>query len=915
MRHILKACFSATQQVPLGELRFDVSSSGDSSFVLSDQASSLWSPGAETDTNGHGRFVPNKKKNIIEEEDPYEKIEIKKSVEEVNKVEGGLDDNVSGQKTVETVTASSCSIKTSEVGDKSKKDVNEANTKVESSKKSVAEEGKSLVQGAAAVTFEAEDAAATETKTPVDNYSKIPKKNKRDKKQKKEISAKSEVEVNEEIDKKGESVPDASDTNTLDVIAKNKKNTELNQLTAPSTVKAKAEDLKKSNNDDGTEKEKLRLIAEEEERKKDLSDIKTKELSPLELEAEESRMKQRQEMLHMLDGDMTDLHNMKDQVLVVVDKQKKIKGVVQKRLELHPIREEEQAGNDSDIKTLMNRTSTLFSCLADDENKVLTLKGKIASMNPDELSDEVRDIKTEIINKSKQIQELSEETDIMYDKEQKLLDEACVMKETDQLEPSKRPEAKPRKKEGAASKSKSVSPTEATDNSASAPNSLTNTSAGKSVPLKPDTPEEQSQIHDVVETPLVKKEQELKSCDDSKEKLLNKNQKSPFPFRIRKGKNKEKESKKTQEYNNQDLDALRTEFAKKQGVEGVVVEPFKPLNTQSSLMEDVALKPETGNEEDKFEFKETGVQEAVKKPKKIAEESLYEPVGADREEFVKRKQTQKDENDTEIQEGGVIDDNVIGFDVREGKQEGNDGENDADHHNISSLVPPKLPERRKTSSKQSLNKVSICEKEKVERKEKKSSFIKEWQKDLKEFFSLRKKKSSTSSQIPEDTPRRERREISVDNESLFLEDHSVNGFSNNSDPAVEKSFETTNSTENGINTSHENHHLKETVVAEKSSADHIERRKKKRKDRRKTNSECHESNPSKSENGNENGDILNQDDVVENFADKTPSQKPKVVVPSPLGKYLLPSLCLSNSRNLLSADSQAMNVYLFSFLA
>ena len=137
----------------------------------------MWSPGAEADTNGHGRFVPNKKKNIIEEEDPYEKIEIKQSVEEVNKVEGGFDNNDLGQKTVETVTASSGSIKTSEVGDKSKKDVNEANTKVESSKKSLAEDGKSLIKGAAAVTVAAEDAAAaTETKTPVDNYSKIPKK-------------------------------------------------------------------------------------------------------------------------------------------------------------------------------------------------------------------------------------------------------------------------------------------------------------------------------------------------------------------------------------------------------------------------------------------------------------------------------------------------------------------------------------------------------------------------------------------------------------------------------------------------------------------------------------------------------------------------------------------------------------------
>merc|ERR1712038_250223 len=152
-------------------------------------------------------------------------------------------------------------------------------------------------------------------------------------------------------------------------------------------------------------------------------------------------------------------------------------------------------------------------------------------------------------NKSKQIKEISEETDIMYDKEQKLLDEACVRKETDQLEQRKRPETKPRKKEGAASKGKSVS-TEAAvaDNSGSTPSSLTDTSAGKSVPLKPDTAEEKSQIHDVVETPMVKKEE---SCDDSKEskeKLLNKNQKSPFPFRIRKGKNKEKESKK--DYNN-----------------------------------------------------------------------------------------------------------------------------------------------------------------------------------------------------------------------------------------------------------------------------------------------------------------------------------------------------------------------------
>ena len=178
------------------------------------------------------------------------------------------------------------------------------------------------------------------------------------------------------------------------------------------------------------EEERLRLLEEEEERKTKLADMKAKELSLLELEAEENRMKQRQEMLHMLDGDMIELHKMKDKVLVLVDKQKKIKGVRQKRRELYTIREEEETENDSDIKTLMNKTSRLFSFLADDENKVITLKGKVASMNPDEVSDEVKDIENDIINKSKQIQEISEETDILYDKEQKLLDDAQRMKES-----------------------------------------------------------------------------------------------------------------------------------------------------------------------------------------------------------------------------------------------------------------------------------------------------------------------------------------------------------------------------------------------------------------------------------------------------------------------------------------------------
>ena len=69
-------------------MNFDVSS-GDTNFVIKDQTS--WTPAENgTDTNGHG-FVPNVAKTaaakksfntIEEEEDPYEKIEIKRVEEE-----------------------------------------------------------------------------------------------------------------------------------------------------------------------------------------------------------------------------------------------------------------------------------------------------------------------------------------------------------------------------------------------------------------------------------------------------------------------------------------------------------------------------------------------------------------------------------------------------------------------------------------------------------------------------------------------------------------------------------------------------------------------------------------------------------------------------------------------------------------
>ena len=173
------------------------------------------------------------------------------------------------------------------------------------------------------------------------------------------------------------------------------------------------------------EDERLRLLEEEEERKRRLAAQKEKELNLLELEAEENRNRQRQEIIHMLDGDMIELHKMKDKVLVLVDKQKKIKHSRKKRRQLYTITEEDES--DEDINELMNRTGNLFSNLADEENVVLSLKGKVASQDPNEVMEEVRQVEDSIIDKSRQIKELSDQTEKMLHDEQRKTEEVNMI--------------------------------------------------------------------------------------------------------------------------------------------------------------------------------------------------------------------------------------------------------------------------------------------------------------------------------------------------------------------------------------------------------------------------------------------------------------------------------------------------------
>ena len=323
----------------------------------------------------------------------------------------------------------------------------------------------------------------------------------------------------------------------------------------------------------------------------------------------------------------------------------------------------------------------------------------------------------------------------------------------------------------------------------------------------------------------------------------------------------DKEKKKNQAFSNQELEALRSNFAKTQGVKEVLVEPFKPLSTDERIKEDIDLpfKIDTEKETDIL------VGEASEKPgknmRKTAEESLYEPVGAEREEFVKKKLSQSSKDIGDVK---PTDENIIGFDL---KCKDERKANEESVRKDDEQAPPKIPERRKNSSRHSLN-VSIVEHDKSEKKEKKSSFIKEWQKDLREFFSLRKKKPSTGSGggSVQDDQSMDDGKISVDNESLYLPS---NQQIEEETPLVEEC---------------------EDKNASNSTETPVEKRIKKRKNRRKTNSEIFETNPFKvSEENKGEKEIEHSDEKLEtdNPDDKNLSQKPKVVVPSPLGSALI----------------------------
>ena len=123
----------------------------------------------------------------------------------------------------------------------------------------------------------------------------------------------------------------------------------------------------------------------------------------------------------MLDGDMLELNKMKDQVLLLVGKQKKIKKIRRKRRQLPTIKEEEGEGDDADLDDLMDRTTNLLGNIDENENKILTFKSEVDGNDPDDLMTNVRSLEDDIIKQSKTVDELTRTTNRLYDEEEKLL--------------------------------------------------------------------------------------------------------------------------------------------------------------------------------------------------------------------------------------------------------------------------------------------------------------------------------------------------------------------------------------------------------------------------------------------------------------------------------------------------------------
>merc|ERR1711915_771851 len=169
----------------------------------------------------------------------------------------------------------------------------------------------------------------------------------------------------------------------------------------------------------------LRELAEQElenERKKREAELKARE-DKLKDEAEQNRLKQVCAMIDSIDGDSLEILRMKDQVLILIDKQKKIGHIREKRRELYTIPEDEEARDEAELNGLIDRTKDLMDYLISEESHLSQMKNDIDNKSIDDVMKDVLEVENGLTMQSHRLKDISKETDDVYNKHQSLLDE------------------------------------------------------------------------------------------------------------------------------------------------------------------------------------------------------------------------------------------------------------------------------------------------------------------------------------------------------------------------------------------------------------------------------------------------------------------------------------------------------------
>jgi len=159
------------------------------------------------------------------------------------------------------------------------------------------------------------------------------------------------------------------------------------------------------------EEKRLRKLAEEEverERRRKEAELRAQE-DKLSKAAEANRLKQKCDIVQLLEGDNLEVLKMKDKVLVLVDKQGKIGRIQQKRRELYIIPEDDELREDEELNGLVDKTAKLYDALLANETEISRLKNAAEQTDPNEVMKDMVLIENVLNLQSEQLKNISKQ--------------------------------------------------------------------------------------------------------------------------------------------------------------------------------------------------------------------------------------------------------------------------------------------------------------------------------------------------------------------------------------------------------------------------------------------------------------------------------------------------------------------------